>query len=204
LKVETNVMPKIKNLCVLLRLDDEEVLKKARLLLSFYHDIVWGALKNRGANMPAANEKKYNEAVTYLSAFPSSVDEKELQMDLLNKFQAEWYEDLFKGAFNFVSQYKHNSKVYTRILAECYLSEREWTDLELQLDMIIERSSYFKRKKEAVLLFGVALWGDNHPLKAQPALCRRSPYGVFENNRREWRNLLKNDCFTTKLPPFDH
>ena len=69
MKVETNVMPKIKNLCVLLRLDDEEVLMKARLLLSFYHEIVWGALKNRGAKMPAANEKKYNEAVTYLSAF---------------------------------------------------------------------------------------------------------------------------------------
>jgi len=165
MKVETNVMPKIKNLCVLLRLDDEEVLMKARLLLSFYHEIVWGALKNRGANMPAANEKKYNEAVTYLSAFPSTVDEKELQMNILSKFQAEWYEDLFKGAYNFVALYKHNSKVYTRILAECYLSEREWTDLELQLDMKIERSSYFKRKKEAVLLFGVALWGITIPQK---------------------------------------
>jgi len=86
-------------------------------------------------------------------------------MNILSFFQAEWYEDLFSGALNIVSQYKHNSKVYTMILTECFFSERERSDIELQLDMRIERSSYYKRKREAVLLFGVALWGITIPQK---------------------------------------
>jgi len=164
LRVETNVLPKIQSLCESLCLEENEILKKARLLTGAYHEIVWGALKNTGG-VQGANTKKYTEAVTYLSEFPPAIDKKALQMNLLAIFQADWYEDLFKDALGFVALYKHNSKVYTRMLTECYFSEREWSDKELQGEMDIERSSYFKRKKEAILLFGVALWGITVPQK---------------------------------------
>jgi hypothetical protein len=165
LRVETNVLPKIQSLCESLCLEENEILKKARLLISVYHEIVWGALKNVGGGVAGVNIKKHTEAVTYLSVFPSAIDKKELQTNLLAIFQADWYVELFEDALGFVSLYKHNSKVYTRMLTECYFSERECSDKELQCEMDIERSSYFKRKKEAVLLFGVALWGISIPQK---------------------------------------
>ena len=152
MRIETNVMPRIKSLCESLSLDENEILKKARLVINVYHEIVWGYLRNENRSLADANDKKYTEAVTYLSVFPSTVDKKEFQMNLLRLFQPEWYEELIMGALSFVSQYKHNSTAYTKILNECYFLERTCDDKELQNSFGIERSSYFKRKREAILL----------------------------------------------------
>ena len=178
MRIETNVMPRIKSLCESLRVDENEILIKARLLISLYHEIVWGSLKNGNPGTAGTNEKKYAEAVTYLSVFPSTVEKKELQHNLLNIFQAEWYEELLMGALNYVSLYKHNSVLYTRILNECYFLERTCSDKELYGSLIIERSSYFKRKKEAILLFGVALWGIAIPKRINQS-CAVDPHSAF-------------------------
>lgn len=54
--------------------------------------------------------------------------------------------------------------MYCEILSKCYLSKFKYKEAEMLEIMDMERSTYYDRKKEAVLLFGLSLWGNAIPM----------------------------------------
>ena len=40
-----------------------------------------------------------------------------------------------------------------------YLGKFQYTEAEMMEELNLERSSYYRRKKEAVIVFGLAIWG---------------------------------------------
>ena len=55
--------------------------------------------------------------------------------------------------------YHNNGKLYHEILSKSYLTAFRYTESELLEILGIERSTFYDRKKEAIMLLGIALWG---------------------------------------------
>jgi tRNA splicing ligase len=53
--------------------------------------------------------------------------------------------------------------LYCEILFKCYLSRFSYTESELLEILHLERSSFYDRKKEAILVFGISMWGTAIP-----------------------------------------
>lgn len=49
------------------------------------------------------------------------------------------------------------------IISKCYLSRWKYTEDEMINLLNMERSRFYDRKKEAVMIFGIALWGTAIP-----------------------------------------
>lgn len=53
--------------------------------------------------------------------------------------------------------------MYFEILSKCYLSKFKYTESEMLELLNMERSRFYDRKKESIMLFGISLWGSAIP-----------------------------------------
>ena len=58
-----------------------------------------------------------------------------------------------------VHEFPLNGELYSEILSMYYLSKLQYSEMEMMDQLRLERSSYYRRKKEAVTVFGLAMWG---------------------------------------------
>ena len=59
------------------------------------------------------------------------------------------------------SEWKHfyqYGETYYGILTKAYLNEEDKKDLAVAEELQLDRSTYYRRKKEAVLLCGILMW----------------------------------------------
>ena len=63
--------------------------------------------------------------------------------------------------------------LYCEILSKNYLSRFKYKEAEMLEIMDMERSTYDDRKKEAVLLYGLSLWGNAIPMLKEFLLAAR-------------------------------
>ena len=78
---------------------------------------------------------------------------------MCNLFENKWMIDLIDKAMRKVYDYYNNGRLYHEILSKSYLTAFRYTESELLEILNLERSTFYDRKKEAVMLLGIALWG---------------------------------------------
>lgn len=61
-----------------------------------------------------------------------------------------------------VRDYPCNGNLYCEILSKCYLTCFKYREPELLEILNMERSTFYDKKKEAVLVFGLSSVGDIH------------------------------------------
>jgi hypothetical protein len=62
-----------------------------------------------------------------------------------------------------IRDYPFQGDLYCEILSKCYLGRFSYTESELLEILHLERSSFYDRKKEAILIFGISMWGTAIP-----------------------------------------
>ena len=62
-----------------------------------------------------------------------------------------------------VRDYPCNGNLYCEILSKCYLTCFKYREPELLEILNMERSTFYDKKKEAILVFGLSLWGTSIP-----------------------------------------
>ena len=157
----TKAIKSINRMYEQLELNCNEILHKTKLLLSIYRDVVWATL----------NEAEYisdeiyyfgddlTNALVYLEEFASDINKSEFEARISSLFENKWMIDLIDKAMTRVYEYYNNGKLYHEILSKCYLTSFKYTEAELLEILNLERSTYYDRKKEAIMLLGVSLWG---------------------------------------------
>ncbi len=65
------------------------------------------------------------------------------------------------GAFNLPDD--NNGQLYHEILSKQYLTVYKYTEFEMLELLGLERSTYYDKKKEALDLFAICLWGYTIP-----------------------------------------
>ena len=144
-----------------LHLDQTDILHRTKMLLNIYRDVVWATIYNAG------NVKKdmyyfgdeLNEALVYLEHFAPDMEREDFEARVSCLFENKWMIELIDKAMGKVYDYHNNGRLYHEILSKCYLTAFRYTEAELLELTNLERSTFYDRKKEAILLLGICLWG---------------------------------------------
>ena len=144
-----------------LRLDREDILHRTKMLLGVYRDVGWITLnKSEGLNEEIIYYgDDLNSALVYLEQFAPDIERQEFENRVCSLFENKWMIDLIDTAMGKIYDYHNNGKLYHEILSKSYLTAFRYTESELLELLNMERSTFYDRKKEAVMLLGVSLWG---------------------------------------------
>ena len=159
---KTRMMKNISRIYEGMQLDEEQVFRKSKLLLTIYRDVVWVSLKEVD-NVREVCESYYSNdlavALTYLNDFAPTERKEDFMDKISGIFETKWMIDLIDTAMLKVYEYHDNGKLYHEILSKSYVTAYPMVEGEMLEALGMERSNYYLKKKEAVKLFGIALWG---------------------------------------------
>lgn len=158
---DTIAVKSIKKMYEQLNLDQADIFVKTKLLLSIYRDVVWVTLKKSDC---VKEELIYygsdlDGSLACLEAFAPDIERQEFERRVSSLFENKWMVDLIDTAMMKIYNYHNNGKLYHEILSKSYLTAFRYTESGLLELLNMERSSFYDRKREAILLLGVSLWG---------------------------------------------
>lgn len=162
----TQALNSIQRICQIQKLDMADVYARARLLLSIYRDVCWSAtiraeeLEN---NLIGYCSGQLSDALVYLETFAPREKKLAFEERVQGLFETKWMVELVDNAMIKVKEFPYNGEMYFEILSRCYLDKFRYTENDLMEILCMERSSYYDRKKEAIYVFGISLWGDALP-----------------------------------------
>lgn len=163
---ETAALRKHKAKIASLGMDSDAVFHKSKLLLTVYRDITWAiseqleeihdhAYETGGHNLDAG--------FRYLADFAPDMEAERFAERVCCVCETRMYIDLIDRALVRMKAYPVYGSIYHEILDKQYISRFPLTEPELSEALRIERSVFYDRKKEALHLFGVCLFGYTLP-----------------------------------------
>lgn len=156
----------IQMLCVMQHLDEQNLYERSKLLLSIYRNVCWTAC-DRAAMLREEAEYCYGreleEGLLYLNDFAPTVEREKFEETVKSLFQTKWLVELVDSAMVKMRDFPYSPQLYFDIVFKCYLSRFRYTEPELLETLRMERSTYYDRKKEAIKIFGLSLWGSALP-----------------------------------------
>ena len=145
-----------------LGLDGESAFHKAKLILQIYRDVVWALSDEIEELEYSAYElggQSLEAGLCYLADFAPEVDAAEFEMRVCELMQSKMLVDIVDRALVKLRDYPGNGVVYFKILSKQYIYKNRYTESELLDELRMERSVFYDRKREAVQLFSVCLFG---------------------------------------------
>lgn len=159
-----------------MQLNEEQVFRKTKLLLAIYRDVVWTSIKEVDYVREVCAAYYSNDlsvALTYLNDFAPTERKEDFMAKVSGIFETKWMIELIDTAMMKIYDYPGNGKIYHEILSKCYVTAYPMTEGEILEVLCMERSTFYIKKKEAVKLFGIALWGYTLPRYQQ--IFKESP-----------------------------
>ena len=147
-------------------LDGESVFHKAKLILQIYRDVVWALSDEIEELEYSAYElggQSLEAGLCYLADFAPEVDAGEFETRVCELMQSKMLVDIVDRALVKLRAYPGNGVVYFEILSKQYIYKNRYTESELLDELRMERSVFYDRKREAVQLFSVCLFGYTLP-----------------------------------------
>ncbi|MBC2579354.1 hypothetical protein [Clostridium sp. DJ247] len=145
-----------------LSFDKEKAYHKAKLLLKIYRDVIW-SVEGRVAEL---EEEYYEmgsnnlaEALDYLNDYDPNINRKELEAELCSIFKSKLLIEIVDKALLKVKNYPDYGDIYFDILHKQYIEKYKYSEKNIIEVLNCERTTFYKRKKEAINLMGIALWG---------------------------------------------
>lgn len=157
----TKAIKSINRMYEQMNLSSEDILHKTKLLLSVYRDVVWATLHDA---LEVQEDVYYfgdelTDALVYLEEFAPDTEKTVFETKVSYMFENKWMIDLIDKAMSKVYDYYNNGQLYHEILSKCYLTAFKYTESEILEPLNLERSTFYDRKREAILLLGISLWG---------------------------------------------
>ena len=150
-------------MCMSRNLDKNTLLKKTKLLLKCYQDICWSDETCRQmfiddyGNFCLANPD-FVHAMDYLESFDPDTERHLFVEKISTLFEKQWMIELVDSAMIRVREFPRIGQTYYTILSDCYMSHADFKESDMLNLLNFERSIYYDRKREATMVFAVALW----------------------------------------------
>ena len=142
---------------------NEKVVHQTKLLLTLYRHVVWSVEYDLYELDVTANDfgsRRIQDLIDYLAFdFDGEVDKGKVGDHLKSIAETRDLVILVDKALCRLKTYPGQGELYFNIINRKYIIKYEYTDHELLESLDIERTTYYKRKKEAVNLLGTILWG---------------------------------------------
>lgn len=162
MRTQTKTMQFIEAQCPNLGLEQKALFARTKTVLNLYHRVVW-SVKGRADNMKqeivGTYGMKLSTALMYLSEFAPVSARASFESKVTQMFEAKWLIDLADMALQYVKVYPGNGELLAQLLQKRFMEEVPRTDAIVSEALSVERSTYYDRKKEAIFLFGISLFG---------------------------------------------
>ena len=151
----------IKRICKVKQLNEKDVYRITKKLLEMYRDAIWtfGGVTG-GTNSILQNEGKEELRQWYLHLEEQNLKsfDEEIDSMIFHVCRTDWIERVIRVVMDRVREFHYYGEDYYRILDLSYFAPDKRTDQEIIAEVALERATYYRRKKEAVLLIGILLW----------------------------------------------
>lgn len=102
-------------------------------------------------------------ALIYLEEFAPDRERERFESRIKTLFETRWMMELVENAMVKVKEFPDGGDMYFDIINKCYLDRWKYTESEMLELLNMERSRFYDKKKEAIMVFGIALWGNSIP-----------------------------------------
>lgn len=143
-------------------LDPVIVSDRAKVLLSIYRQMSWictYSAKDQVCELKELATGELDAALVYLINFAPKEKRQIIQDNLLQLFRNRTMLLMCEQALEEVESFPERGEEYKDILIKKYMGKRKYSELEMLGELMVDRSVYYQRKKEAIYAFGLALWG---------------------------------------------
>ena len=162
----TQVLNNIRMLCRIQKVSEKTLYERSRLILTIYRDVCWSTIGRADEvheDLICTCGASLDDALIYLETFAPDEARERFEERIRSLFETKWIIELVDHAMGRIREYPCKGDLYCEIISKSYLSRFKYKEPELLEVLRMERSTYYDRKKEAILLFGLSLWGNSIP-----------------------------------------
>lgn len=158
---ESLVMKTLREDYASLGLDIENTCKKTDMLLKIYRKVNWSTQES----FDDLNEITYascmssSEYLCYLLTFAPDKELDVFESRAVSSMQTRVLVELIERAAVKLKDYPDNGEVYYSIIDLKYLGYFRYTEGEILEQLNLERSNFYRKRKEAKMLMGYVLFG---------------------------------------------
>jgi hypothetical protein len=178
---------------------DDRCYHKAKLLLKLYRTVVWRVssdlyeIQDRSAEWGSS---RISDLIDYLDLdFDEHTDKRDAANRLRSICETNDLVNIVDQALLKIRTYPGHGELYFTILTKQYINLYAMAEQELLSELCLERSTYYRRKKEALNLIGVILWGFIlpelrsvwQPLRTQRIAEQTAYYNTSEKEMKDVR-----------------
>ena len=134
----------------------------AKLLLKIYSCAVWNTRDAVDELVCVYSEAYENGDIAALECLVSMYENnsvKQLEGKLCCVAQNKIIMDIVEKSMMRVQSYPMQGELYYTILSKNYFTGYPYTESEILESLNISRSTYYRRRKEAITVFGMSMWG---------------------------------------------
>ena len=142
--------------------DKEKTYHKTKLLLKVYRDVIWSIgdrVEELEAEYNEMGSDSLAEVLDYLDDYNPNINREELELEICSVFKSKVLIEIVDKALAKVKSYPDYGDIYFDILYKQYIEKFKYSEDHIIQALNCERTTYYKRKKEAINLMGIALWG---------------------------------------------
>ena len=152
----------ISQLCKSRGLDGDDTYAIAKRLLENYRSAMWlqGGLSDTARSiMEGENVQEVKQWYINLKELTKEeLREASINSALFHIYRTNWCMQVVEAVLAKVKEFYPYGDIYYEILTKAYLNEEDKKDLTVAEELQLDRSTYYRRKKEAVLLCGILMW----------------------------------------------
>lgn len=165
-RYNTQVLSSIRMLCRMQNIDEKVLYERAKLILSIYREVCWSTIDRANDvcdTLICTYGDSLDGALIYLENFAPDEARERFEERIRSLFETKWIIELVDMAMLKIREYPDKGALYCEIISKAYLNRFKYRESEMLEVLNMERSTYYDRKKEAILLFGLSLWGTAIP-----------------------------------------
>ncbi len=158
---ESIMLSEIVKECRLVGLDAENAYRKTNVLLKLYRRINWFLRDKMNELHDITYESCFGdqETLSYLLNFAPDKELELFQKKAVEAMKTKVLLRLIDHAIENVRDYPDNGSLYYSIFHVTYLNKQKASETEILTQLHLERSTYYRKKKEGTYLLGLILFG---------------------------------------------
>ena len=147
-------------------IDYDAAYHKSKLLLKIYRDVVW-SLSERSCDLQyyayELGGQDLERGLCYLEGFAPDIKVSEFEEKVCCVMESKMLVDIIDKALIKVRDYPEKGNLYFEILTKQFIDKFNYTEKDMLEILDMERSTFYDRKKEAIYVFSICLFGYTIP-----------------------------------------
>ena len=166
MRKESTTIQKCNSRLTALGLNSDAAFHRSKLILKIYRDVVW-VLSERAEELQETawimGEQDIESGLCYLENFAPDIELQAFEEKVCCLVQNQMLVNIIDRALLRLKRYPDRGELYYEILTKQFIYRFNSTEKELLEELNIERSVFYDRKREAIYLFSVCLFGYGTP-----------------------------------------